>query len=79
MGSSFVSKHNNVHQQVSRVHEAHQRMKIVCKELSLSLTRVQDWLKSFRQGRGSLKNDLRPGQSRLVITDALVNEVTRSS
>ncbi|GIY33904.1 hypothetical protein CEXT_381031 [Caerostris extrusa] len=51
-------------------------MKTVYGEYSLSISiRVQDWQKCFHEGREYLKDDLRPGQSHLVIKDALMNEV----
>ncbi|GIX88535.1 uncharacterized protein CDAR_524261 [Caerostris darwini] len=57
------------------VREVHRQMKTVYGEHSLSLTRVLDWYKHFLEGRESLKDDSRPGQSHLIITDSLVNEV----
>lgn len=38
------------------VREVHRRMKIVYEEHALSLTRVQDWHKRFREGRESMKD-----------------------
>jgi response regulator of citrate/malate metabolism len=56
-------------------HEIHRRMKAVYGEHCLSLTATKRWSKRFSEGRVSVKDDERPGQTHRVITPETIAKV----
>lgn len=44
-------------------------------EHSMSCARVLEWHKRFREGRGSMKDDARPGKTHPIITSDIIAQV----
>jgi hypothetical protein len=44
----------------------------------LSRTQVFEWFKRFKEGRGEIEDDLRPGQSCTSKTDANIKKVSKN-